>query len=112
MEGEGMKEAEKLHIPASPEALTPEWLTDALRAGAAVESASVTGFDSQIVGAGAGFLGALAKLDLRYDRGVPGAPKSLIAKFPTLDPGGREIGNLFRFYEREVRFYEQVAERV
>ncbi len=107
-----MKEAEKLQIPASPEVLTASWLTDALRAGGTVESASVTGFDSQIVGAGAGFLGTLAKLDLRYDRAEPNAPKSLIAKFPTLDPGGREIGNLFRFYEREVRFYEQVADRV
>jgi hypothetical protein len=107
-----MKEAEKLAIPASPEAITPEWLTDALRAGGAIDAASVTSFDAQTIGAGAGFLGVLARLDLRYDRDERNAPRSLIAKMPTLDLGGREIGNLFRFYEREVRFYEQVAERV
>ena len=107
-----MKEAEKLEIPASPEAITREWLTDALRSSGAVENASVTSFDAEIVGAGSGFLGILAKLDLQYDAVEPHAPRSVIAKFPTLDPGGREIGNLFRFYEREVRFYEQVADRV
>jgi len=49
-----VKEAEKLEIPASPDAITPEWLTDALRSSGAVENASVTSFDAEIVGAGSG----------------------------------------------------------
>src|SRR5690242_4249691 len=98
-----VKEAGKLEIPTSPDAITTEWLTDALRAGGTIDAASVTSFDAEIVGAGSGFLGILAKLDLHYDTAEPNAPRSIIAKFPTLDPGGREIGNLFRFYEREVR---------
>ena len=40
----------------------------------------------------------------------PGAPASLIAKFPGASEGGREIGNMFDFYHREIRFYEEIAD--
>jgi hypothetical protein len=96
-------------IPRSPEELTPQWLTGALRETGVIREAAVTGIDVAAIGAGSGFLGQLAKVSLRYDRPETGAPGALIGKFPTLDPGGREIGNLFRFYEREIRFYEDVA---
>ncbi len=31
---------------------------------------------------------------------------------PTLDPGGREVCRIFQFYEREIRFYEEIADGV
>jgi len=40
----------------------------------------------------------------------PGAPASLVAKFPGASEMGRHIGNLFDFYNREIRFYEEIAE--
>jgi hypothetical protein len=98
-----------LTVPAAPEAITPEWLTDALRAGGAIRDARVISVDTEIVGAGVGFIGQLARVRMTYDAPEANAPASLVAKFPTLDPAGREIGNLFRFYEREIRFYENVG---
>ena len=38
----------------------------------------------------------------------PGAPASLVAKFPGASEMGRHIGNLFDFYNREIRFYEEI----
>ncbi|MEX2247507.1 MAG: phosphotransferase [Dehalococcoidia bacterium] len=99
----------KLAIPRTPEELTPEWLTSALREGGVIRHSKVSGVSQHRIGAGAGFLGQLAKVSLTYDRPEEGAPASLIAKLPAVDPGGREIGNLFRFYEREIRFYEEIA---
>lgn len=98
-------------IPAAPEALTADWLTDALRSTGTISKARVTSATPEVIGAGSGFIGQLARVALEYDTPEDGAPRSLIGKFPTLDPGGRGIGNLFRFYEREVRFYEEVAAR-
>ena len=98
-----------LKIPATPEELSADWLTDALRSTGTIGGANVVSYESQRVGEGAGFIGQLALVTLRYDRPEEGAPASLIAKFPAVDPGGREIGNIFRFYEREARFYEQIA---
>jgi hypothetical protein len=101
-----------MDIPAGPEQVTAEWLTDALRQNGVIRGSAVAGFDTKIVGEGSGFIGQLARLGLRYDRAEPGAPGALIAKFPGASEAGREIGNLFRFYEREIRFYEEIADRV
>ena len=38
--------------------------------------------------------------------------QSLIGKFPAAVQGNRDLANLFHFYEREVRFYERIAEAV
>ncbi len=101
-----------MDIPAGPDQLSAEWLTDALRRNGAIAEASVAAFDPQVIAAGTGFIGQLARVSLAYDRDEPGAPRSLIAKFPAASAAGREIGNLFRFYEREIRFYDEIADRV
>ncbi len=98
-----------VNVPRAPEELTAGWLTSALRAEGVIRDATITRVEHEIVGAGVGFIGQLARARLTYDRQESGAPASLIAKFPTLDPGGRELGNLFRFYEREIRFYEEIG---
>ncbi len=97
------------NVPRSPEEITPAWLTLALRENGVLRDAGVTSLRTQGIGAGAGFLGQLAKVSVEYDRPEPGAPRSMIFKIPTLDPGGREVSNLFRFYEREINFYRDIA---
>jgi len=92
--------------------ITPAWLTSVLRDGGSVRAASVTGIAVEPIGVGVGFLGQLARLRLTYDRPEAGAPASVIGKFPTLDPGGRQICQMFRFYEREVLFYRELARHV
>lgn len=100
-------------IPRTMAELTPAWLTAALRErGVIGAQTSVTQAWSESIGAGAGFLGQLARVHLRYDGEAAGAPATLIAKMPTLDPGGRAVCRIFQFYEREIRFYEQIASGV
>jgi hypothetical protein len=57
-------------------------------------------------------MGQLARVRMQYDRPEPGAPAWLIAKFPTYAPENRAIADLFRFYEIETRFYEELAPKV
>lgn len=99
-------------FPTSPAELTTDWLTDALRASGAIKDSTVTSFDTNVIGEGAGFLGQLAKLSLTYDNAEPGAPASLVAKFPAAAMENRGLAMFFRFYEREVNFYEQIADKV
>ena len=98
--------------PTNPAAITAEWLTAALRESGAITDATVTAFDAKVIGAGAGFMGELAKLSLTYDKPEAGAPRSLIGKFAAAAMENRGVAMFFRFYEREVNFYEQIAERV
>jgi len=102
----------KVRLPAGPQELTAEWLTAALRETGAISSATVTGLRHEIIGEGVGVLGQLARFKLQYDSEEVGAPATLIGKFPAAVQDNRDLANLFRFYEREVRFYERIAEEV
>jgi len=99
-------------LPDNPQGLSADMLTEALRRSGAIGSSRVTSFEAKVIGAGAGFMGELAQVTLQYDRPEDGAPRSLIAKFPAAAVENREVAMFFRFYEREVKFYEQIAEQV
>lgn len=102
-----------MSIPRTPDHVTAEWLTAALRGTNTITKASVTSFDMEPdIAAGAGFMGQLARVTLHYDQPEPGAPAALIAKFPAHAPENRAVADLFRMYETETRFYEEVAGKV
>lgn len=98
--------------PYSAAEITPEWLTAMLRAGGHLGAASVTGIERETIGDGVGFLGELTRLTLTYDRPEAGAPPTLVSKLPTAFTPARGLANMFHFYEREGRFYEDVAPHV
>jgi hypothetical protein len=101
-------------IPASPAALTPEWLTRALRSTATITDARVTSCHTELFGEGKGFSGQLARVGLGYDIAETGAPASVVAKFQfsPLDPDIRAAVFQSRLYERELRFYRDVAQDI
>jgi hypothetical protein len=99
-----------IEIPVTPGEITATWLTDALRAGGAIPaSASVSRAPHEVLGQGAGFIGQIARFTLEYDGDARNAPRTLIAKLPALDPGAREVAALYGLYEREYRFYQELA---
>ena len=104
-----MTGAPSLPIPAGPEALTAEWITAALRSGGAISDARVATLEVEPIGEGAAFAGEPVRLRLAYDRPEQGAPATLVAKFPAEDPAMRRALSGLRWYEREIRFYEQLA---
>lgn len=63
---------------------------------------SITEMSVQVIGAGQGFMGQLARVTL-------GDETSVIVKMPTADPGGQMIGQMMRVWEREHRFYTEIA---
>ncbi len=96
----------------NPRELTDEWLTEVLRQSGAITNASVTSHATKIIGEGVGFMGELARVSLQYDTPEPGAPAVVIAKFPAAAPENRDVAMYFHFYEREVGFYQHIAEQV
>jgi|HubBroStandDraft_4_1064222.scaffolds.fasta_scaffold31160_2 aminoglycoside/choline kinase family phosphotransferase len=96
-------------FPVAIEDVTPAWLTKALGEACGLRGAKVTSFEAEPIGVGTGFLGVVSRLRLAYDCDAPTAPKSVIIKLPSHDPGARMITSTFRHYEKEVRFYEQLA---
>lgn len=94
----------KVDLPTGPAGLTVDWLSSAL--GAPVKS-----FSAQVIGEGVGLLGQLARVTIDYDGDPADVPRSIIAKFPATVQENRDLANLFQFYEREVRFYEEICGR-
>jgi len=86
----------------APEEITSEWLSSMLGADVAI-----TG-DRRI---GDGLVG----MNVRYELAVPAGsdlPGSIIAKLPSDDPTSRATGIALRNYEREVKFYAEIAPTV
>ena len=96
----------------NPRELTAEWLTDVLRRNGAITGARVASHATKIIDEGVGFLGELARVSIAYDKADASAPPAVIAKFPAAAAENREIAMYFHFYEREVAFYQHIAERV
>jgi len=102
-----------MKIPIAPEALTVEWLTQALRESRTISQAGVISFDTELLGEGQSATGQLVQLRLTYDIEEADAPPSLIMKLSAADPARRaSIHALLNMYGREVWFYQEIAGQV
>lgn len=93
-------------IAPTPSALTADWLTSALAGGGHLKGARVTSVSLHPLGTGQ--MCDSVRVALSYDRAAAG-PTTLIAKLPATDPTSRATAMALRSYEKEVRFYQQLA---
>ncbi|MBI5734268.1 MAG: phosphotransferase, partial [Mycolicibacterium neoaurum] len=83
-----------------PTDLTDDWLTTALGAG------TVTGHHFERIGTGQ--MSECYRVHLRYADGDTG-PATVVLKVAAADPNSRQTGLALGLYEREVRFYAEIA---
>ena len=97
-------------LPTTTSEITAEWMTAALRGSATIgPDVTVESVSLDAAGAGVGFMGEVAKVGLHYRGNAAGAPATVVAKFPTQSPEIRSMMHPTRIYEREHRFYAEVA---
>jgi hypothetical protein len=97
-------------LPTTTSEITAEWMTDALRGSGTIgDDTWVASVELDASAAGVGFMGEIGKVGVGYAGEPTDAPTSLIAKFPTASPEIRTMMHPTRIYEREHRFYEQLA---
>src|SRR6266511_2456808 len=93
-----------------PEQLSADWLTAVLRAsGAAGDTAVVARFEAAAIGTGQ--MSESYRVVLTWDDGAPAGPDSVVVKLAASDPTSRSTGIGLGIYEREIRFYRDVAPR-
>ena len=93
-------------IPETPDLVTDEWLTEALRQDGAIASARVTGHTADLVEQ-QGAAAVVARFGLTYDTDEPAAPRSLIGKFASPHEPIRALMQVTGSYGREIEFYQQ-----
>ncbi len=97
-------------LPTTTSEITAEWMTHALRGSGTIGAdVAVEGVMLDAAGAGVGFMGEVAKVGIVYGGGVTGGPSTVVAKFPTSSPEIRAMMHPTRIYEREHRFYQELA---
>ncbi|MFM7871804.1 MAG: phosphotransferase, partial [Actinomycetota bacterium] len=95
-------------LPTSSAEITPEWLTERLRATGTIDaSTAVTAIERDLMGAGVGFMGEVGRIKVGYAGGS--GPATMICKIPTQDPNVRGLLAAAKVFEREARFYADVA---
>jgi hypothetical protein len=97
-------------IVETVEALTPQWLTEVLAGTPAL--AGVDGEEREVVAVesaplGTGQMCDSFRLHLTLD---DGSSRDLVAKLPSTDESSRAAGLGLRAYEKEVRFYQELAD--
>ena len=92
----------------TPGDLTAEWLTETLK------SAPVTAFETERIGTGQ--MSECYRVTLQYDpdgsAGSGAGPASVVLKVAAADPTSRQTGLAMGLYEKEVRFYTDIAPRL
>jgi hypothetical protein len=97
-------------LPTTTSEITAEWITEALRGSGTIgPGTSVASVVLDTGAAGVGFMGEVGKVGVVYEGAATDAPTSIIAKFPTASPEVRAMMHPTRIYEREHRFYAELA---
>jgi hypothetical protein len=100
-----------MDLVQGPEDVSPQWLGIVLRAsGAAPKDATVAGFESSEIGTGQ--MSQSYRLSLTWDERGPAGPASVVLKVAAADDTSRSTGIGLGIYEREIRFYQDVAPRI
>ena len=87
-------------IPTTIDAVTADWLAGAT-------GLTITGIRTTCIGQGVGVSSAVYRVDCIGD----GCPASVVVKLPALDEAAVFTSTILRMYIREVRFFEELADR-
>ena len=98
-----------MYIPRSPDELSPKWLTEALLHGNVITQSAVTNSEYSPLLKQRGFYGQIFRLYLAYDQAKMENPQTIIVKLSSGNPEMRQRPNTKSSYEKEVRFYRELA---
>ncbi|MFN8132846.1 MAG: phosphotransferase [Solirubrobacteraceae bacterium] len=96
--------ADDLPVLRAPEDLTPAWLERALGCG------PIASLRTEPIGTGQ--MSDSHRVTIGYAPGPDAGPATVVAKFASSDPTSRATGVGLGAYDREIRFYRELAPRV
>ncbi len=97
-------------LVSDPAMADGRWFTEVLQYAGMLGDAVVTRVERQRIGTG--LVGQNVAFSLTYDRPAPDAPASVVGKFASPEPQSRSTAKALRLFEREVRFYQEIARTV
>ena len=95
---------------SDPDLADARWFTNVLQLAGSLDTAVVTAVERKRIGTGQ--TGHSVAFSLTYDKPAPDAPATVVGKFPSQEPQSRAAAKTFGLYEREVGFYQDIADTV
>ncbi|MCY3819652.1 MAG: phosphotransferase [Gammaproteobacteria bacterium] len=109
-------------IPGDGNAITVDWMQQALLAGSAMDVPRIRSVEVESIGTGLGLLADLFRCRLTYGDvddesqddapGRPKPPESVVVKLPSSQPKSRRLCKRFELYKRECHYYRRLAAHV
>jgi hypothetical protein len=87
-------------------------MDEVLRAGGALTESPVVRVERRVIGTEKGFLSVGVVASLYYDGGAAAAPTSVFVKLEPAAGSHRDVERDIGAFEREIRFYREVRDRV
>ncbi len=94
----------EISIPDTPNGLDADWLNAALDSWPEIVDVS-----HEDIGEGTGIFGQISRVHLGYADDSESSPRRIVVKMACLEPENLAIANALGIYERELRFYEELA---
>jgi len=101
--------SEPVTIPKRTKRITSEWLNHTLHDSGYLKDSNIESISREPWGKGEGFMSDMARLTITYDKESPNLPKTMIIKMPTTFRTALDIGLQYNVYEKEIRFYNEIA---
>ena len=98
-----------MELPETTKDITVGWLNEVLHENGLLGNAKIVSLAVEQIGVGRGLVSDIAKLNLDYDTKTANLPKTMIAKLPPSLPASQEFAMSNNIFEREIRFYLEVA---
>lgn len=102
----------KLAIPENEDAITADWMRQALSAGGTSGIAEIRDVAIDDIGAGVGLVGKILRCHLSYRDVDPGGPQTVIVKLPSSHRETVQTARTLGLYQREYAYYRRVAPHV
>ncbi len=100
---------QRLHIPENEDAVTIDWLQQALVAGGGSNIPAIRSVSFEEIGAGVGMVGRILRCHIAYISARNPAPETIVVKLPSTDENTRRTALQLHLYEREFEFYRTLA---
>ena len=98
-----------MELPTTTKDITVEWLNEVLHENGFLGIPNIVSLNREPIGEGKGFLSDMARFTVTYSGDSSNLPATMIAKLPTEYPSHRHVAMLYNVYEKEIRFYTEIA---
>jgi len=98
--------------PKHPDQITSEWMTYVLREAGLLAQGNVKSIRKEIMAEGKAWLSTIIKTEVEYDSPNVSAPSSFVIKLLAESRMFRDFSYEIGAYEREIKFYKQIAENI